>query len=86
MKEQEEIKDEKVWDIDREKALERRSGSATWSTGILDHLIKTKRETESPTVCTSSEYRLRGCFARDRSKIDEVNKNQAHRFLTPFLQ
>lgn len=74
MKEQEEIKDEKVWDIDREKALgapERISNVVNY---ILDHFDQKTKRNSRPYSFTSLRNVYEVVSARDRSKIDEVKQ------------
>lgn len=74
MKEQEEIKDEKVWDIDRERALAAPQRISNVVTYILEHFDqKTKRNSKSYSF-TSLKNIYEVVSAKDRNKIEEVKQ------------
>ena len=74
MKEKDEIRDEKVWDIDREKALaapQRISNNVQYILGHFDQ--KTKRNSK-PYSFSSLKNIYEVVSAKDRSKIEEVKQ------------
>lgn len=74
MKEHEEIKDEKVWDIDREKALAAPERITNIVTYILEHFDqKTKRNSKSYNF-TALKNIYAVATAKDRNKIEEVKQ------------
>jgi len=74
MKEQEDIKDQKVWDIDRERALAAPERISNVTTYILEHFDqKTKRNSKSYSF-TSLKNIYEVVSAKDRAKIEEVKQ------------
>jgi len=74
MKEQENIKDEKVWDIDRERAMAAPVRISNIVTYILEHFDqKTKRNSKSYSF-TSLKNIYEVVSAKDRNKIEEVKQ------------
>lgn len=74
MKEQENIKDQKVWDIDRERALVAPERISKIITYILEHFDqKTKRNSKSYSF-TSLKNVYEVASAQDRSKVEEVKQ------------
>lgn len=74
MKEQEDIKDQKVWDIDRERALaapERISNVATY---ILEHFDQKTKRNSKPYSFTSLKNIYEVVSAKDRNKIEEIKQ------------
>lgn len=74
MKAQEEISDEKVWDIDRERALAAPQRISNVVNYILSHFDqKTKRNSKSYSF-TSLKNVYEVVSARDRNKIEEIKQ------------
>ena len=74
MKEQEDIKDQKVWDIDRERALAAPERITRVTRYILEHFDqKTRRNTKSYQF-TSLNNIYDVASAKDRSKVEEIKK------------
>lgn len=74
MKEKDGIKDEKVWDIDREKALaapERISNNVKY---ILEHFDQKTKRNSKPYSFTSLKNIYEVVSAKDRIKIEEVKQ------------
>ncbi len=74
MKEQEDIKDEKVWDIDREKALaapERISNVATY---IREHFDQKTKRNSKPFLFSALANISDVASAKDKTKIEEVKQ------------
>jgi type I restriction enzyme R subunit len=74
MKEQKDIKDQKVWDIDREKALAAPERIDKVVTYILEHFDqKTKRNSKSYSF-TSLKNVYEVASAQDRAKVEEIKQ------------
>ncbi len=74
MKEKEGIKDEKVWDIDRERALaapERINNNVKY---ILEHFDQKTKRNSKPYSFTSLKNVYEVVSAKDRTKIEEVKQ------------
>lgn len=74
MKEQEDIKDQKVWDIDREKALAAPERITKVVKYILDHFDQKTKRNSKPYQFTSLKNVYEVVSAKDRSKIEEVKQ------------
>jgi type I restriction enzyme R subunit len=74
MKEQENIKDEKVWDIDRERALAAPERIGNVVTYILEHFDQKTKRNSKPYSFTSLQNVYEVASARDRLKIEEVKQ------------
>lgn len=74
MKEQEEIKDEKVWDIDRERALAAPERIGNVVTYILEHFDQKTKRNSKPYSFTSLSNIYEVVSAKDRTKIEEVKQ------------
>ncbi|MCE2786413.1 MAG: type I restriction endonuclease subunit R [Sphingobacteriales bacterium] len=74
MKEQEEIKDEKVWDIDREKALAAPQRVSNVVNYILEHFDQKTKRNSKPYSFTSLKNIYEVVSAKDRNKIEEVKQ------------
>ncbi|HNH66262.1 MAG TPA: type I restriction endonuclease subunit R, partial [Bacteroidia bacterium] len=74
MKEQEEIKDEKVWDIDRERALEAPERITNIVTYILEHFDQKTKRNSKPYSFTPLMNVYEVVSAKDRNKIEEVKQ------------
>ena len=72
MKEQENIKDEKVWDIDRERALAEPKRITNVVNYILDHFDQKTKRNSKPYCFSSLKNIYEVVSAKDRSKIDEI--------------
>ncbi len=74
MKEQEDIKDQKVWDIDRERALAAPERIDNIVTYILDHFDQKTKRNSKPYSFTSLKNIYEVASAQDRSKVEEVKQ------------
>lgn len=74
MKEQENIKDEKVWDIDRERALASPERISNIVKYILEHFDQKTKRNSKPYSFTSLKNVYNVVSAKDRSKIEEVKE------------
>lgn len=74
MKEQENIKDEKVWDIDRERAMAAPERISNIVTYILEHFDQKTKRNSKPYSFTSLKNIYEVVSAKDRNKIDEVKQ------------
>ncbi len=74
MKEQENIKDEKVWDIDRERALAAPERIGNVVTYILEHFDQKSKRNSKPYNFTSLKNIYEVATARDRLKVEEVKQ------------
>lgn len=72
MKEQENIKDEKVWDIDRERALAEPKRITNVVNYILDHFDQKTKRNSKPYSFSSLKNIFEVASAKDRDKIEEV--------------
>src|SRR5690606_30409415 len=72
--EQEEIKDEKVWDIDREKALAAPQRVSNVVNYILEHFDQKTKRNSKPYSFTSLKNIYEVVSAKDRNKIEEVKQ------------
>ncbi len=72
MKEQENIKDEKVWDIDRERALAEPKRITNIVNYILDHFDQKTKRNSKPYSFSSLKNIFEVASAKDRDKIEEV--------------
>lgn len=72
MKEQEIIKDEKVWDIDRERALAEPKRITNVVNYILDHFDQKTKRNSKPYSFSSLKNISEVASAKDRDKIEEV--------------
>jgi type I restriction enzyme R subunit len=74
MKEQENIKDEKVWDIDRERALAAPERIGNVVTYILEHFDQKTKRNSKPYSFTSLKNIYEVATAQDRLKVEEVKQ------------
>jgi type I restriction enzyme R subunit len=74
MKEQEDIKDKKVKDIDRERALAAPERVGNVVTYILEHFIQKTKRNSKPYDFTSLRNIYEVASAKDRAKIEEVKQ------------
>ena len=74
MREKEDIKDEKVWDIDRERALAEPERIGNIVTYILDHFDQKTKRNSKPYSFTSLKNIYEVASAQDRSKVEEVKQ------------
>ncbi|MFN6377981.1 MAG: type I restriction endonuclease subunit R [Flavobacteriales bacterium] len=74
MKEHEDIKDEKVWDIDRERALAAPQRISNIVTYILEHFDQKTKRNSKPYSFTSLKNIYEVVSAKDRTKIEEVKQ------------
>jgi len=74
MKEKEDIKDEKVYDIDRERALEDPERISNVVTYILDHFDQKTKRNSKPYSFTILKNIYEVVSAKDRNKIEEVKQ------------
>jgi type I restriction enzyme R subunit len=74
MKEKEEIKDEKVWDIDRERALAAPQRISNVVAYILEHFDQKTKRNSKPYNFTSLKNIYEVISAKDRNKIEEVKQ------------
>jgi type I restriction enzyme, R subunit len=74
MKEKDGIKDEKVWDIDREKALTAPVRISNNVTYILEHFDQKTKRNSKPYSFTSLKNIYEVVSAKDRAKIEEVKQ------------
>lgn len=72
MKEQENIKDEKVWDIDKERALAEPKRINNVVNYILDHFDQKTKRNSKPYSFSSIKNIYEVASAKDRDKIEEV--------------
>lgn len=74
MKEQENIKDEKVWDIDRERALADPKRISNITAYILEHFDQKTKRNSKPYNFTSLKNVYEVVSAKDRNKIEEIKE------------
>jgi type I restriction enzyme R subunit len=74
MKEKEDIKDEKVYDIDRERALADSKRISNVVTYILEHFDQKTKRNSKPYNFTSLKNIYEVASAKDRNKIEEVKQ------------
>lgn len=74
MKEQENIKDEKVWDIDRERALAAPERISNISRYILSHFDQKTKRNSKPYSFTSLQNVHEVVSAKDRHTIEEIKQ------------
>jgi type I restriction enzyme R subunit len=74
MREQEDIKDEKVWDIDRERALSAPERIGNVVTYILEHFDQKTKRNSKPYSFTSLKNIYEVVSAKERNKIEEVKQ------------
>lgn len=74
MKEQEDIKDQKVWDIDRERALAAPERISKIVKYILDHFNQKTRRNDKSYSFTSLKNVYEVVSAKDRNKIEEIKQ------------
>lgn len=74
MKEKENIKDEKVWDIDREEALAEPQRISNVVTYILGHFDQKTKRNSKPYNFTSLKNVYEVVSAKDRNKIEEIKQ------------
>ena len=74
MKEQENIKDQKVWDIDRERALAEPKRINNIVTYILEHFDQKTKRNSKPYSFTSLKNIYEVASAQDRTKVEEVKQ------------
>ncbi|MBL7759845.1 MAG: type I restriction endonuclease subunit R [Sediminibacterium sp.] len=74
MKAQEEIKDEKVWDIDREKALAAPERITNVVNYILEHFDQKTKRNSKPYSVTSLKNVYEVATAKERDKIEEIKQ------------
>lgn len=74
MKEQDNIKDEKVWDIDRERAMAAPERISNIVTYILEHFDQKTKRNSKPYSFTSLKNIYEVVSAKDRNKIEEVKQ------------
>jgi type I restriction enzyme R subunit len=74
MKEQENIKDQKVWDIDRERALAAPERIGNIVTYILEHFDQKTKRNSKPYNFTRLKNVYEVASAQQRSKVDEVKQ------------
>jgi type I restriction enzyme R subunit len=74
MKEQADIKDQKVWDIDRERALAAPERIGNVVTYILEHFDQKTKRNSKPYSFTSLKNIYEVVSAKDRNKIEEVKQ------------
>ncbi len=74
MKEKEDIKDEKVWDIDRERALAEPQRISNIVKYILDHFTQKTQRNKKSYEFTRLNNISDVASARDRSKVEEVKQ------------
>lgn len=74
MKEQEDIRDEKVWDIDRERALAAPARIGNIVNYILGHFDQKTKRNSKPYSFTSLRNVYEVVSAKDRNKIEEIKQ------------
>jgi type I restriction enzyme R subunit len=74
MREKEDIKDQKVWDIDRERALAEPERIENIVTYILGHFDQKTKRNSKPYSFTSLKNVYEVASAQDRSKVEEVRQ------------
>ena len=74
MKEQDNIKDEKVWDIDRERAMAAPERISNIVTYMLEHFDQKTKRNSKPYSFTSLKNIYEVVSAKDRNKIEEVKQ------------
>lgn len=74
LKEKDEIKDQKVWDIDRERALAAPERIGKVVTYILEHFDQKTKRNSKPYSITSLRNVYEVASAKDRSKVEEVKQ------------
>lgn len=74
MKEQEDIKDEKVWDIDRERALAAPQRISNVVTYVLEHFDQKTKRNSKPYSFSSLKNIHEVASAKEREKIEEVKQ------------
>ncbi|MCB0708926.1 MAG: type I restriction endonuclease subunit R [Chitinophagaceae bacterium] len=74
MKEKDDIKDEKVWDIDREKAFAEPERIGNVVTYILGHFDQKTKRNSKPYSFTALKNVYEVVSAKDRNKIEEVKQ------------
>lgn len=74
MKEKEDIKDEKVWDIDRERALAEPKRISNIVNYILGHFDQKTKRNSKPYSFTSLKNVYEVVSAKDRTKIEEIKQ------------
>jgi len=74
MKEREDIQDQKVWDIDRERALAAPERISNIVRYILEHFDQKTKRNSKPYSFTSLKNVYEVASAKDRTKIEEVKQ------------
>lgn len=74
LKEKDEIKDQKVWDIDRERALAAPERIQNVVTYILEHFDQKTKRNSKPYSITSLRNVFEVASAKDRSKVEEIKQ------------
>lgn len=74
MREQENIRDEKVWDIDRERALAAPARIGNIVNYILSHFDQKTKRNSKPYSFTSLKNIYEVVSAKDRNKIEEIKQ------------